>query len=157
MDVNSDDATLLVLEGSNKYHQEFAQQYKIVNKDDWYKLTEEEVKFYIVDKGCISIRISCKKGDLVCWDSRTIHCGCESIRGRKEINFRAVIYLCYLTRKGTSETNLKKKKKAFQELRTTKHNPQKSLVFGKNPRSYGNEIPTITPIVNELGLKLAGF
>lgn len=161
LDVNSDDATLLLLEGSNKYHEEFAQRYQITDKDDWYKLTESEVKFYVKDKECFPVRITCSKGSMVFWDSRTIHCGCEAIKGRADPKFRAVIYLCYLPRKGTSEANLRKKKKAFEESRTTKHNPQKSLLFGKFPRSYGEPIPEVTvinkPILTDLGLKLAGY
>ena len=31
--------------------------------------------------------ISCKKGDLVCWDSRTIHSGQESLKSREKENF----------------------------------------------------------------------
>lgn len=161
LDVNPGDATLLILEGSNKYHQEFAQKYGITDKDDWYKLLESEVKFYVKDKNCVPVRIVCERGSMIFWDSRSIHCGCEAIKERERPNLRAVIYLCYLPRKGTTESNLRKKKKAFEELRTTKHHPQKSLLFGKTPRSYGNEIPDITPInkpiLNELGLKLTGY
>lgn len=98
---------------------------------------------------------------MVFWDSRTIHCGCEAIKGRKKLNFRGVVYLCYLPRIGASETELKRKRKAFGELRATWHDPQKSSLFQKNPRDYGNPVPNITPIikpkVGNLGLKLAGY
>jgi hypothetical protein len=160
LDVNEGDATLFVLESSNNYHEEFAKTNKITNKDDWYKLSDTELKFYL-EKECDPVRIVCGKGDMVFWDSRTIHCGCESIKGRDTPNFRAVVYLCYLPRMGVTEAELKKKKKAFEELRTTKHNPQKSLLFGKKPRDYGNPTPDITPIikpqVGKLGMKLAGY
>jgi len=161
LDVNEGDATLMFLEGSNKYHGECAKHFNIKDKDDWYKLDDQELKFY-KDKGCEEVRIVCGKGDLVLFDSRTIHCGSESIKGRSQENMRCVIYLCYLPRQGTSEAILKKKKKAFNEMRTTKHNPRKSLLFAKNPRTYGGEeLPEITqidpPILTELGRKLAGF
>lgn len=160
LDVNEEDATLMILEGSNKYHGDFAKHFNITSKDDWYKLKDQESNFY-KDKGCQPVRIVCDKGDLVLWDSRTIHCGCESIKGRTEENFRSVVYLCYLPRLGTSAANLKKKQKAFNELRTTKHHPQKSLLFAKTPRTYGNELPEITeinpPVLTALGKRLAGF
>ena len=162
LDVNEGDASLMFLEGSNKYHGDFAKHFNIKDKDDWYKLkNDDELKFY-TDKGCQEVRMICNKGDLVLWDSRQIHSGGEAIKGRQQENTRAVIYLCYLPRKGTSEANLKKKRKAFDEMRTTKHNPKKSLLFNKAPRCYGGEKVRVTtqidpPVLTELGKRLSGF
>ncbi len=160
LDVREGDATLMFLEGSNKYHGDFAKHFNIKDKDDWYKLKNDEIKFY-TDKGCQETRIICGKGDLVLFDSRLIHSGGEAIKGRQQENFRCVIYLCYMKRLGTSEANLKKKRKAFDEMRTSKHNPCKNLLFSKNPRTYDGVLPVITqidpPILTELGKKLAGY
>jgi hypothetical protein len=148
------------MEGSNKYHGDFANEYKITDKDDWYKLSREEEEFY-VNKGCQYRNIKCPKGSLVFWDSRTIHCGIEASKIREVPNFRAIIYLCYMPRELCSNANLKKKREAFENLRTTNHYPCKPKLFPKMPRTYGNDIPTINqidkPIINELGKKLAGF
>ncbi len=156
LDINEGDATLMVLEGSNKYHADCAKHFNITDKTDWYKLNEKEIEFYKLK--CDPVRITCKRGDLVLFDSRVIHCGVEAVKGRKEENFRAIIYLCYLPR---LNTDVKKKQKAFKELRTTKHHPCKSLLFSKNPRTYGAELPEINsitpPVLTELGKKLAGF
>lgn len=161
LDVNEGDATLVVLEGSNKYHKDFAEHFNITEKDDWYKLPDNELEFYTEIKKCPEVRIVCGKGDLVLWDSRTIHMGSESSKTRKKENYRCVIYLCYMKREGTSEANLKKKRKAFEEKRTTKHEPRRTLLFPKNPRTYGNPLPEITeietPVLTELGKRLAGF
>ena len=160
LDVNEGDATLAFLEGSNSYHKEFSEYFKITDKSDWYKLTEEEEKWYR-NKGCVPKKIKCPKGSLVFWDSRTIHCGAEALKHRKEQNFRAVIYLCYLPRSQCTEKNLQKKIKAFEELRTTNHYPQKPKMFPKVPRSYGGELPQITeitaPILMPIGRRLAGY
>jgi hypothetical protein len=160
LDVNKGDATLSFIEGSNNYHGDFANEYKITDKEDWYKLTKEEELFYI-NKGCEYKNIKCPKGSLVFWDSRTIHYGVEPSKTRPIPNFRAIIYLCYMPRKLCSKTVLKKRQKAFNELRTTSHNPCNAKLFPKMPRTYGNDIPTINqidkPIINELGKKLAGF
>lgn len=159
-DVNEGDATLEVLEGSHLYHHRFAKKFKITDKSDWYKLSEDELKYY-QKKECSPVRIICKKGDMVFWSSKTIHCGVEAVKGRKNTNIRAIIYLCYLPRKGITEANLKKKKNTYVTLRTTSHNPHKNKMFAKNPRTYGGEVPEITiidkPVLSELGLKLAGF
>jgi ectoine hydroxylase-related dioxygenase (phytanoyl-CoA dioxygenase family) len=49
-------------------------------KNDWYKLNKEEEKFFL-EKGCKIKKIMCPKGSLVLWDSRTIHCGVEALKG----------------------------------------------------------------------------
>ena len=66
-----------------------------------------------------------------------------------------------MPRELSTQKLLEKKQKAFQELRTTSHWANKPTLFPKNPRTYGNELPTITkinqPNLTDLGKKLAGF
>lgn len=158
LDINDYDATLSFMEGSNKYHAEFGSKNNITDKSDWYKLSKKEEQFYI-DKGCNIRNIKCPKGSLVFWDSRTIHCGIEADKRRTIQNTRAVIYLCYMPR--SIKADLKKKQKAFNEIRTTNHYPCKITLFPKEPRTYGGILPVITPIespiLDDLGKKLAGF
>ena len=161
MDIYEGDATLSFMEGSNKYHNEFKNKFNITNKDNWYKLDQEkELQFYR-EKGCNIKNIKCSKGSLVFWDSRTIHCGIEARKTRIIPNIRAVIYLCYMPRNLSSKANLKKKQKAFQELRTTTHYPCKIKLFPKTPLTYGGDIPIIKqiqpPVLNDLGKLLAGL
>lgn len=160
LDINDNDATLSFYEKSNQFHGEFRDAFNITDKKDWYKLTKQQEEFYL-SKGCTIQNIKCPKGSLVFWDSRTIHCGIEANKKRCEPNLRAVIYLCYMPRSLCNASNLKKKQKAFEELRTTTHYPCNVKLFPKTPRTYGNPIPNITPIdkpeLSELGLKLAGF
>jgi hypothetical protein len=160
LDINDYDATLSIMEGSNKYHEEFKDVYGVTDTSDWYKLSKEQEQFYY-ERGCQIKNIKCPKGSLVFWDSRTIHCGIEADKRRLVPNIRSVIYLCYMPRGICNRTNIKKKQKAFEELRTTSHYPCKIKLFPKNPRTYGNELPIISqiepPILTELGKKLAGF
>ena len=161
LDVNKGDATLAFMECSNKYHEEFGKTFSITDKGDWFKLNQaEHLKFY-EEKGCSYKKIYCPKGSLVFWDSRTIHCGCEALRVRERENFRAIVYLCYTPKSLLTPRYEKKKQKAFNEIRTTNHWPHKPKLFGKTPRTYGNELPLITsiepPLLSELGMKLAGF
>jgi ectoine hydroxylase-related dioxygenase (phytanoyl-CoA dioxygenase family) len=159
-DVDEDDATLAFMEKSNNYHSDFQKAFNITEKDDWYKINETEQQFYL-DKGCEIKRISCPAGSMVLWDSRTIHCGIESTKGRPYPKIRYVGYLCYMPRKLATKVNLKKKQKAFHELRTTSHYPCSIKLFSKTPRTYGGDVPNITPIptpiLNPLGKLLAGF
>lgn len=159
-DVDPGDATLAFMESSNIYHEEFAQKFEIKDKSDWYKHTREEQKFY-EDKGCQEKRITCKAGSMVFWDSRTIHCGTEAIKKRGEKKLRNVVYICMTPRERATEANLKKKRKAFEELRMTTHTPHKPKLFPVNPRTYGGPLPNVTqipkPNLTSLGKRLAGY
>jgi hypothetical protein len=108
LDVNEGDATLSVFEKSHLFHKEAAEQFDITDKADWYKLTKEQEAFYI-DKGCSIKNITCPKGSIVLWDSRTIHCGIEAVKTRDKPNFRSVIYLCYMPRNLCTTKKLTKK------------------------------------------------
>jgi len=160
LDVEEGDATLSFYEGSHKFHKELADRFGITDKADWKKLKKEEEAFYL-EKGCAAKKIQCPKGSMVLWDSRTIHCGTEAFRMREHSKFRAVIYVCYEPRSHATAAHLRKKRKAFHELRGTSHWPAKSKLFPWKPRTYGGEIPEITlidpPILTGLGKKLAGF
>lgn len=160
LDIDEGDATLSIMEGSNKYHKEFKETFDIKDKKDWYKLSKEQEVFY-QERDCIIANIKCPRGSLVLWDSRTIHCGIESTIGRPIPKIRYVGYLCYMPRKFATKSFLKKKQKAFEELRSMSHHPCNGRLFGKNPQTYGKTIEPITaidrPVLNELGMKLAGF
>lgn len=147
-DVNEGDATLTFLEGSNKYHAEFADRFnlKVTQKknDNWYQIKEQEqLDFYVKEKGCEKKSITCPAGSMVFWDSRTIHSGQEAVKSREKPNFRCVVYVCMLPRKFSNPLNLKKKVKAFEERRNTTHNPCIIKLFAKNPRTYGKEVGEI--------------
>jgi len=159
-DVNEGDATLAFMEKSNTHHKEFQDHFQIKDKSDWYKHSEIEQKFY-EEKGCEEKRIKCKAGAMVFWDSRTIHCGTEAQKTRGKQNMRNVVYVCMLPRKLATEASLRKKQKAFNELRMTTHWPHKPKLFPVNPRTYGAPLPNVTqvekPKLTELGMKISGF
>lgn len=161
LEVTEGDATLSVLLNSNKYHNTFRETFNIDDKQDWFKLKDEHLSFYINDLGCTPYDIKCPAGSLVLWDSRTIHCGKNPVKNRENPVFRAVIYLCYTPKDRSTPANISKKKKYLEECRTTSHWPHKIKVFNKYPRTYGKELPPLNqitkPILSELGRKLCGF
>ena len=161
LDVDSDDATLAFYEGSHKFHKECRERFNIVDKNDWYKLNTDEEEFY-KEKGCVARRISCPKGSIVLWDSRTIHCGVEPFKNRKNKKLRAIVYVCYQPRAMSIPKQIEKKIKAYTEQRTTSHWPCKIKLFPKNPQTYGVPLPLVntninTPTLTKFGKKLAGF
>src|SRR6185436_11401998 len=109
LDVNEGDASLVVLEGSNRYHGDVAKKFKLTDKSDWNLLTPEQTDYYINVKGCRKVSIRCPKGSMVFWDSRTIHCGHEPMKDREEPNFRSIAYICCTPRSLATKKVLEKK------------------------------------------------
>ena len=109
-DTLKEDATFIFFEKSHLLHDKMKEKYfdkkkiEIKKGEDWYQfppLSTEEGEFFeeiMKNEGCDLISLELSEGDLVLWDSRTIHSGREPLRGRKEINFRSVVYLCYSPR-----------------------------------------------------------
>jgi hypothetical protein len=159
-DVNEGDGTLAFYESSNQFHSAFGEAFGITDKSNWYKIDTEQMQFYI-DRGCIERRIKCPAGSMVLWDSRTIHCGVEPEKSRSRPNFRCVAYLCYMPRSMATETEIKKKIKAFEEMRMTSHWPCKVKLFAKTPRTYGQPVAEILtlekPEIYTLGRRLVGY
>lgn len=164
-DVNEGDASLLVLEKSHKYHNtlKYDDEGKLKDKtklSDWYKITESEYN-RLISLGCNPKICLGKTGSMFLFDSRTIHSGIEAMNWRNNPNYRMVVYVCMTPRSFASDKILKKRIKIFEDLRMTSHYPHKALLFTKNPRTYGGELPNITPpnkpTLNDLGRRLVGY
>lgn len=158
--VNEGDATLCVIEGSNKYHEEFFETNKITEKKDWYKLKDNEADFF-TDKGCVQKSVTGGIGSMMLWDSRTFHQGIEAQKKREKENFRMVVYVCMTPKNKCTKAGIKKKIKAFEQLRMTTHWASDPRLFPLIPRTYGKALPDCNmvdpPILTEIGKKLVGY
>ena len=131
-------------------------------KKDWRKLEEPELAEYAA-RGCAPARVRCPAGSLVLWDSRTVHCGVEPEKGRRNAAAqRCVVYVCMQPRARATPAALRKKRAALEALRMTSHWAAKPTLFPLTPRTYGAPLlpiqsvttpPTLTP----LGRRLAGY
>ena len=162
-DTNEGDATLVILENSNKYHSDFQKEFNITDKADWFKLQNKEQYEFYINKGCREVAIKCPSGYGVFWDSRTLHYGNPVQKNAKDdYNYRCVVYICMTPRSLAKPKDLEKRKKHFENLRMTSHWPHKPKLFPKNPQTYGKKILNITDIdintvkeyIAETGLKL---
>jgi len=159
-DVNIGDATLVFLEGSHRYHKFIAENFAIDDPADWYMIPEDIQDMYHL-LGCQLRRIKCQAGSMVLWDSRLIHCGSESLKGRPQINTRIIGYVCMMPRDQASPSRIQSRIKAYEENRMTAHNPIRGKLFPKAPRSYGKAIPKMVelpwPNITEVGRRLIGY
>jgi hypothetical protein len=156
-EINSDDGTLAVLEGSHKYFDEFSKTFKTENGRIRF-FTDEHVKFFN-DRGCYEVKIACPKGSIVLWDGRMIHYGAEPMSTRQKENIRCVSYISYLPRLLATEEELKKKQELFKEMYTTGHDAIKAKPSPKTQWYDVADYPIKIdpPILTSLGFKLAGF
>jgi hypothetical protein len=159
-DVSKDDATLVILESSHKYHKQCGEIFNIKDKKDFKLLNNDEINYYL--RNCEKVFIECPKGSLVLWDSRTVHYACEPSNKRKKENIRCISYLCYAPKYLLNSENKLLRLKAYKNLYTTNHDPYN--VRFKQPTPYediDDESEVINkinkPILNELGLSLVGF
>lgn len=159
--VEDGDATLTLLEGSHLHHQAFQDKFQKGNPGNFYALQQEERAFF--EQQCPQVRIACPKGSMVLWDSRTVHCGANPIRGRSNPKVRNVAYVCYLPRYLSTYSDRQKKIDAFRKMQTTSHWPCTVKVFPDIPRRAWKEggppviNPLPNPVVNGLGRQLIGF
>jgi hypothetical protein len=158
-DVESGDATLVVLDSSHKLHSEFRYNFDITNFSDFYLVNNLELEFYKTKYKCIEKKICCPKGSLVLWDSRTVHYGANYINKK---NIRCISYLCFIPRIYCSTKILEYKQIAFENLDTTLHVPTLCRLKPKTPYGENDDenlyITKINkPHISELGRKLCGF
>lgn len=174
------DGGLMVVKGSHNQNEAFFKSNpEVIGRStwgsiDWFGFSKDEVKWF-EDRGCELIKVCAEPGDLILWDSRTIHYNRLPDSG----NFRAIMYICYTPAAFASEEDLEKKIGYFrQRLGTVSkglghndnganthqthwphanifHQEDKHLRLGK-PDTFSREKPSIEPEENELVLKLAG-
>jgi ectoine hydroxylase-related dioxygenase (phytanoyl-CoA dioxygenase family) len=180
-----DDGGLVVYKGSHLGHQQFftdkgnltADEMKRAGKkgdeaswkdstNNWYKLDlENEVDAAHLEK-YERVKVCCDPGDFIVWYSRTIHYAeaIDSKRNTDPMAHRMCIYICMLPKKYATENDLKKKKEALNDLRTTSHWPCIKITLNPlNPRTYGKDsvlenfvTPTTKPVLTDRMKRMAG-
>jgi len=100
---------------------------------DWYLFTDEDKTKHQSILGQV-IKLNCKAGDYILWDSRTFHCNTVPTK----VCLRACVYICMIPKKNVPDDVKEKRKKAWDEKRCTSHHPGDGLkLFPKAPR-FGN-------------------
>lgn len=137
--------SLYVVPGSHHKHAAMAKRERCqANGKDWFKFNDVERPLL----GGEAVRVHGGVGSLVLWDSRTAHCNIAPERSTplEERRERCVVYVCMQPRKWCSETNLRKKARAFDDFRMTTHWPASKIeLFPVKPRTYGQELAAIVP------------
>ena len=102
-------------------------------------------------------------GDLYLWSSKTVHSGRPPLRqtASPEVFLRGVVYVSMQPKRFATPADIKRKLKAYNELRTTSHNAARGVtLFPQHPRTYGSAIDTVVrpitarPALSPLGRSL---
>ncbi|KAF2092033.1 phytanoyl-CoA dioxygenase [Saccharata proteae CBS 121410] len=158
------DGSLVVFPGSHALMDEFfATQ---TTPDEWdkrdlYLFSEQQIAWWKA-RGIEPRKIEAEPGDLLLWDSRTVHWGAEPELDSEVI--RTVIYASYAPAAWASEETLAEKAKVFKLWSGTTHWPHDNVVFrdararledgSMDPRN--RDEPMERPVLSDALLKLAG-
>jgi ectoine hydroxylase-related dioxygenase (phytanoyl-CoA dioxygenase family) len=110
------DGGLLVMKGSHKLNELFFKSHpEVVGRStwgslDWFGFSKEEVAWF-EKRGCELIKVCAEPGDLILWDSRTIHHN----KLPDSQNLRAVMYICYTPAASATKENLEMKAGYFRQ------------------------------------------
>lgn len=166
-DMRADHGTFGYIKGSMQYHNDLLK----MDPKTW-RLSQEQYDWLTQqDSGdgtlCKEVALDIPAGSYVCWDSRVVHCALpHSLHvPQSERMWRYNVYVCMEPRSRCPRQVMLKRFKAFEEGRTTDHQPSKCVLQEKNPRTYGKEvrpIPHITeyqglPSLTLLGRRLLGY
>ncbi|KAJ6455871.1 hypothetical protein C8R45DRAFT_1036001 [Mycena sanguinolenta] len=122
-----EDGSLAVVVGSNKHIEEyFDTQTKPADwewRDNRY-FNEQDMEWFRA-RGCEVRRVEAEPGDLVLWDSRTVHWGSEPTEKSKTI--RTVVYAAYAPAVLASKEAVAEKQKVFATNGATTHWPHDNI------------------------------
>ncbi|KAH8660409.1 hypothetical protein BX600DRAFT_467675 [Xylariales sp. PMI_506] len=160
-----DDGGLVVFPNSNNLYEEFFDSHPEIkvppNWRDVYLFNKEELRWF-EDKGLRPHKVCAEVGDLILWDSRTVHYGSDPTEKGRQI--RTAIYATYMPASMATAEQLAQKKHVFEHFGTTTHWPYEHLGDGpthaklpdgtRDPQD--RDQPLELPEMSDKLLKLAG-
>jgi len=162
IDVHEDDATLTVLLGSHKHFADVPKSMDVPDKTFIMLKTVPGLREWYDERGCEQVRVQAPAGSMVLWDAKTIHSGCNPIKGRPTPSWRLVVYTCMMPRSTSSPKDIKRRIGMFERGRMSNHFAPSPTMFASLPRTYGGASvmpvkPLAKPELSELGRKLVGY
>ncbi|KAL4874296.1 hypothetical protein BJY04DRAFT_212189 [Aspergillus karnatakaensis] len=159
-----EDGGLMVLEGSSQHYTELWEHFDHKKgKEGWntweQQFLDEEMCAWLESKGCKWVKVCCQPGDLLLWDSRTVHYGAAP----SSTNDRFAAYVCYKPVSMVSEGARQKRAEAWANKDCTAHDP---AIIRTTPRlppdshhCYAQAVarPLQEPVLSKRGRQLAGL
>lgn len=133
-------------------------------EDNWLIMTDE-MKAFLKKRGLERIRVPLKQGDVVLWDSRTVHYSSDFTRACNRLEYRLQVFVSFAPRlRGEAyEAEIKKRQQGWKEGRTSHCQAQQLKFFSMAPRTRSQEdkdkVNSMNPVesFNELTLEEKKF
>ncbi|KAL8279347.1 hypothetical protein RQP46_008159 [Phenoliferia psychrophenolica] len=125
-----EDGGLIVLKGTHKLHKQFfAETGGIKPEQDsgsrnYYTYTPADTDWFMAQPGVEEIKVESEAGDLVVWDSRTIHFNAAPTGDRT----RVVVYVCMAPASYASASTLERKAQVFEQRLASTHWPHLNVI-----------------------------
>ena len=116
-----EDGSLICLPRSHGFNDEFFDSQtdpESWDKIDWRRFSEKEMEWW-TKKGLSPIKVAAEPGDLIVWDSRTVHWGGEPTE--KSDVIRTVIYASYSPAEKATKEAIEEKRRVFAAYGATTH------------------------------------
>jgi hypothetical protein len=123
--------------------------------DEQWLIMNDEMLDFIESKGLKRKRVEMSQGDLVLWQSRSIHSSADFTRQSIPGSYRLQVFVSFAPRVADGpdyEKEIEKRKKAFAEGRTSKHSAQQIRLFSKQPRMYKKPTKTFAELPSYDGM-----
>ncbi|CAK7200160.1 hypothetical protein SEUCBS139899_002851 [Sporothrix eucalyptigena] len=158
------DGGLTVLEGSHALYSQLWQHFDHKKGvDGWNKFEQQnldaEMSQWLEDQGCRWVKVCAQPGDLLLWESRTVHYGSVP----SSTNDRFAAYVCYKPAVHASEETKKERLVVFAKKHGTAHDP---TIVRVTPRLPPDDHPTYQamlekplqePVLTQRARQLAGL
>lgn len=160
------DGGLLLYQGSSALFEKFFAEHPPAAKAegapgqvDWYGFKEEDVEWFKEKGGCKLIKVDAEPGDVIIWDSRTVHYA----KLPESDVIRTILYATYAPAKLATPEDLALKAELFRNFEASTHWPHCNI-WGNGKAVRNGEIcpmerdePLEKCEVTELVKKLAGL
>ncbi|GAA5933367.1 hypothetical protein JCM3775_000668 [Rhodotorula graminis] len=148
-----DDGGLMVLKGSGAIMEKYFEQHPEQKANhsswgpaDWYGYTEEQQEWFY-ERGCEWIKVCANPGDLILWDSRTLHYNRPPSGDRTRI----CTYVCMAPDELLNAKDRAVKQKLFADKGATTHNPFENI-FARPTEDGELKFPVVEPSARMLQL-----
>lgn len=157
-----EDGGLMVLDKSNAYYTELWEHFDDKKgPNGWntipWQTIDEDMNSWLLAKGCTWTKLCPGPGDLMLWDSRTIHYGAVP----SSTNDRFAAYVCYKPAKYISEEVRRGRLEAFNKKQNTAHDPSVIRIPERQPpedhETYEAAKKLQEPVLTRRARQLAGL
>ncbi len=135
-----DEHVFVCVPGSHLHHRELLALGNGKKREPFWEIMGKEQLEYLRVNGLKLKRVPLDRGDVVLWDSRTVHSSSKYCDTARPDAWRLQLFVCMAPIPKTGiEKEIQKRRAAREEGRVSKHSADRIRLFAKKPRLYNEE------------------